>query len=66
MGQKKAILIFSTLKFPVLYLAGFFILKSRFFSVPGILIGITVFLAAFGWAWMSGGFSEKNLKAMTS
>ncbi len=50
--QSDKILLFSILKFPVLYLAGFFILKSRVFPVGGILIGITLFMVAFALAWL--------------
>ena len=53
--QSDKILLFSTLKFPVLYLAGFFILKSRVFPVGGILIGLTLFMFSFALAW----FHEK-------
>ena len=44
---KNKILILSVLKFPVLYIAGFFILKTRFFPIYSVLIGLTLFLAAF-------------------
>ncbi len=35
------------LKFPVMYLAGFFILKSKFFPMAGILAGISAFFVSF-------------------
>ena len=44
---KNKILIFWVFKFPVLYIAGFFILKTRFFPIYSVLIGLTLFLAAF-------------------
>lgn len=50
-NQNDKILLFSILKFPVLYLAGFFILKSRVFPVGSILIGMTLFMIAFVLAW---------------
>ena len=54
------ILLFSVLKFPVLYGAGFFILKTRVFPVTGIVIGLTIFVAAFALAWLA------NAKKMVS
>ncbi len=41
--KKGRILLLSVLKFPVLYLAGFFILKTRFFPVLSLLTGLTLF-----------------------
>ncbi len=46
------ILLFSILKFPVLYVVGFFILKTRFFPVYSILTGLTIFMAAFILCWV--------------
>ena len=40
------------LKFPVIYLAGFFILKSKFFPVSGILAGISAFFASSVLCWV--------------
>ena len=56
--QKERILVFSILKFPVLYIAGFFILKTRFFPVTSVLLGLTLYFVALGvvWIWF-------NLKA---
>ena len=51
-GVKDRVLLFSILKFPVLYLAGFFVLWKRFFPVSGILAGLTAFVAAFFLTWM--------------
>lgn len=50
-GKKDKILVLSIFKFPVLYVAGFFILKSRFFPVYGIVAGLTVFMAALVIVW---------------
>ncbi|MBI4352474.1 MAG: F0F1 ATP synthase subunit A [Candidatus Omnitrophica bacterium] len=50
-----------TLKFPVLYLAGFLVLKTRFFPVEGILTGLTLFLAAFTFGWMRANVRPKSL-----
>jgi hypothetical protein len=47
----RSIVLFSMLKFPVLYLAGYLILKSRFFPVVSLLVGLTIFLFAFALAW---------------
>ena len=64
--HRDKLLLFSILKFPVLYLAGFFILKSRFFPVWGILTGAGIYLAAFlvGWARFNvgGKMPEKALR----
>lgn len=49
--HKNRVLFYSVLKFPVLYLAGFFILKSRFFPAYSLLIGLTIFMAAFVFHW---------------
>lgn len=49
---KDRILLLTVLKFPVLYVAGYFILKSRFFPVYGILAGLTAFMAAFVFQWI--------------
>lgn len=50
--HKERILIFSILKFPVLYLIGFFILKSRFFPIYSLLLGLTLYFIALGIVWM--------------
>lgn len=50
--QKNKILILSLLKFPLLYVAGFFILKSRFFPIAGILIGLTAALVITAIRWV--------------
>lgn len=47
----KNLLFLAVLKFPVLYVAGYFILKSRFFPVEGVLAGLTAFMAAFVVQW---------------
>lgn len=49
---KNTVFALSILKFPVLYAAGFFILKSRVFPTTSILIGLTIFIAAFVIAWL--------------
>ncbi len=46
------ILLFSILKFPVLYVAGFFILKTRVFPVYSILTGLSLFILAFIITWV--------------
>ena len=45
------ILLLSVLKFPVIYLAGFFILKSRFFPVSSLVAGLTGFFVALLFSW---------------
>ena len=46
------ILLFSILKFPVLYVAGFFILKTRVFPIYSILMGLSLFILAFIVTWI--------------
>lgn len=50
-APKNKILVLSLLKFPVLYGTGFFILKTRFFPVEGILTGLSLFFLAFAVVW---------------
>jgi hypothetical protein len=45
------ILVMSVLKFPVIYLAGFFILKSRLFPLSAVLVGLTIFFVALLISW---------------
>ena len=49
-------------KFPVIYLTGFFILKSRFFPVLSIVTGLSVFMAAFLFTWIR--FNMKNISGI--
>lgn len=58
----KRILLYSLIKFPVLYVAGFFILKSRFFPLASILTGLTLFFAAFALTWLRVNWGERPLK----
>ena len=41
------LLVLSVLKFPVVYLAGYFVLKTRYFPMESILTGLTVFIVGF-------------------
>ncbi len=50
--HKDKILLISILKFPVLYVAGYFILKSRFFPIYSLLLGLTLFMLVFTGAWL--------------
>ena len=63
--QKEKILIFSILKFPVLYVTGFFILKARFFPIYSLLLGLTFYFIGVGIVWMRyslrGNQLEKSL-----
>ena len=56
------ILVLSILKFPVLYVAGFFILKSRFFPIYSVLLGLTLFMAAFSLVWLRWNLDSKRLE----
>jgi len=60
--SKNKIFVVSVLKFPVLYLIGFLILKSRFFPMDSILIGLSIFLAVFLIAWIR--FNARNPKVI--
>ena len=57
------ILLFSILKFPVLYVVGFFVLKSRVYPVYGVLAGLTLFLLAFVCSWLRFNLVSKPLEA---
>lgn len=50
-GKRDRILLYSVLKFPVLYVAGYFLLRSGFFPALSLVAGLTVAIAAFGLAW---------------
>ena len=50
------ILFLSILKFPVLYIAGFFVLKTRVFPVYSILTGLSLFMLAFIVTWVRFNF----------
>lgn len=47
---RKHVAVFALLKFPVIYLTGFFILQSRYFPMNGLLAGMTVFFASLAAA----------------
>ncbi len=53
-GSAKKLFPYLLVKFPLLYLLGFYILQSRFFEAEGILIGLTAFFAgvAIAWVWV--------------
>lgn len=51
-GRKDRLAVLAMLKFPVMYLTGFLILKSRFFPVVSIVAGLTLVLAVFAYAWL--------------
>lgn len=57
------ILLFSILKFPVLYCTGFFILKARVFPAFSLLLGLTLFMIAFSLAWFSANRGLKNAES---
>ncbi len=52
-AKKNKLAILSVLKFPVLYVAGFFLLRSRSLAVTGLLAGFTALFAAFLISWAS-------------
>ena len=63
---KDRVLLLSILKFPVLYLAGFFILKSRFFPMGSVLLGLGLFLAVFSISWFRINLNVKDLERSVS
>jgi hypothetical protein len=52
------LLVLSVLKFPVIYLTGYFILKTRFFPIGSILTGLTLFIIGMIVAWLRTQNSE--------
>lgn len=50
--KKDQVLLLSIVKFPVLYVAGFFVLRSGAFPVTALLLGTTLFFVALGAAWL--------------
>ena len=60
--QQNKILVFSVLKFPVLYLAGFFILSSDFFPVYSLLTGVTLYFTALGVVWIRFNLASAQLQ----
>ena len=57
------ILVLSVLKFPVIYLAGYFILKTRYFPMESILAGLTAFMAGLIISWAL--HQRKNIRLQT-
>lgn len=53
------ILLLSILKFPVLYIAGYFILKTRVFPAYSILAGLSIFIFAFIVTWVRFNFDSR-------
>ena len=64
--HKEKILIFTVLKFPVLYLTGFFILSSRLFPVYSLLLGLTLYFAALGIVWTRFSVGGARLEGKSS
>lgn len=57
--RKLAVLL--VVKFPVIYLTGFFILRTNFFPVTSLVTGLTIVFAAFAFSWFK---SSKTAVAM--
>ncbi len=55
------ILLISILKFPVLYIAGYFILKSRVFPIGGILTGLSLFILAYIFTWIRFNVGKRSV-----
>lgn len=63
---KNQIFVLSMLKFPVLYAAGFFILKSRYFPTYSLLLGLTLFMIVFTFGWFRMNLGAKPLEGRAS
>ena len=51
--QKNRIFALSLVKFPLLYVVGYFILKGHYFPVVSILTGLTASLIVLAGVWMN-------------
>ncbi|MGH7197939.1 MAG: hypothetical protein ACREH5_04265 [Candidatus Omnitrophota bacterium] len=60
--RKNRILFLSVIKFPVLYVAGFFILTTRVFPIYSVLLGLTAFLLAFFALWVRSNPAGKTVE----
>ncbi len=54
------ILLLSILKFPVLYVAGYFILKTRVFPIYSLLTGLSLFMLAMIVTWAKASVSPQS------
>ncbi len=61
--SQKRVFALTLVKFPVLYLAGFMVLRYRLFPVRGIVIGLTAVMVAFTFAWMKAVFAREGRTA---
>lgn len=62
--QNNKILMLSIIKFPVLYVTGFFILRTRIFPVYAVLLGLTLYFAALGIVWVRYNFKNATLNVI--
>ena len=60
--RKNRILLLSVIKFPVLYVAGFFILTTRVFPIYSVLLGLTAFFLAFFALWVRSNPAGKTVE----
>jgi hypothetical protein len=51
-SRTSGVIFMSILKFPVIYLAGYFILKTRYFPIGSVLAGLTAFIVGLAAAWV--------------
>lgn len=58
----RTILALALVKFPVLYVAGYFILRSGYFPPISLFVGVTVFFSVLGIVWLrfNLSFAEKG------
>ncbi len=64
--RKNRVLLLSVIKFPVLYIAGFFILTTRVFPVAAVLLGLTLFLLAFFLVWIKLNLAQSRAERSAS
>ena len=62
--KKNQIFLPLIFKFPMLYVAGFFILRSRLFPVYSLLLGLTLFMLALMIQWLRTRSQGKSLASL--
>lgn len=58
--NKSLITRFALIKFPILYLGGYFILKSQTFPIGSILLGLSVFMLVLTGHWLHLNYLSKK------
>ena len=65
-SRSRRIVLVSVLKFPVLYLAGYFMLQSRVLPIYSVLTGLSAYFMAFAAAWFFVGYSVLTAQERSS